>query len=543
MRLTAPSLSALLGVLLLGASASAQERLILEPGVLELDPIGKAGSKTIYSNAYFSPYESLDQRLIAALNLAKPGSTVYMSYYSISYNAYPKTFKELKAKGVKVRLNLYEKEALVDYKKIDDDLIADGFDVALIPNLRSPKGQGSMHTKYTVVQTEKGPVVLTGSANLSASASLANHEHIVVVAGYSTLARKYIAEFHEQRRAAKAMKEAMTEAEFSHFNNSFADPFPDDWTSGGDDSRAKTLERALAKIDKPTRNGSKVVKTWFSPEDAAADKIRPHLVAATKTIKVAMYTFAHSLVYDLVAAAKKGIKVTVIADDHQQQMQWAEWVNVELKSHPNIRYVRVNNHLGKFSSLHHKYAIVDDEVVLGGSYNWTKNATDYNDENLIVVKSKVLAARFAQDFASMLAEYDPTGPNPVVAVPGTTTRVLFAVKIPFEIKRGTPVVVEVVDANGAKTLVELRNSRSTGENWLGSVDLPRDAAVTWQTRFGEHAGLSGTLNGATSEIHTEAEKHALKTNKGGLPQIVHGAWTGPDPTAPVDPATPVTPGN
>ena len=46
----------------------------------------------------------------------------------------------------------------------------DGFDVDLIPNLRSPGGTASMHTKFTVVNDE---LVVTGSANLSASASLA----------------------------------------------------------------------------------------------------------------------------------------------------------------------------------------------------------------------------------------------------------------------------------------------------------------------------------------------------------------------------------
>lgn len=522
--------------LLAGGAVQAQEEVLrLEPGVLELPKVGASSSgKPIYANAYFSPYESLDQRLIAALRQAKSNSTVYMSYYSISYHEYPKVFKELKKRGVKVRLNLYEKEALAEFKKIDDELIAAGFDVKLIPNTRNPKGQGSMHTKFTVVNSKAGWIIVSGSANLSASASLANHEHIVVVASSDrTLAYKYRAEFYEQRRAARAMQKALTEDEWKHFNTAWQEPFPEDWSAGGSTSRAAKLQAQLKKIDRPTKNGNTLVQTWFSPEDKLDVRCREQLKKAKKSIKVAMYTFVNGLVSDLVAAARKGVKVTVIADDHQQDMEFAEWVNEKLEGEPNIRYVRANNHLGLYSSIHHKYAVIDDEIVLGGSYNWTSNATRYNDENLIVVHSKAVAARFAQDFAAMLQEYDPQGNNPPVKVEGDSTRVLFAVAIPFEIDRKFQVFVRVKDTAGKVHVVELRHSRSTGENWLGSADLPRGKVVGWNVGIVKKGGIIGGLNGeGGAEEHMEqTDPRQLQVAKNGLPQIVHERWKGPNPLA------------
>jgi phosphatidylserine/phosphatidylglycerophosphate/cardiolipin synthase-like enzyme len=521
-RIAAP----LLALLFLSGLASAQDKLVLKEGVLELDNMAEPGETPLYGAAYFSPYESLDKRVLAALELAKPGSTVYMSYYSISFNEYPKMFRKLRDRGVKVRLNLYEKEALAEYKKIDDDLIADGFDVELIPNLRNTTGYGSMHTKFTVVNNE---IIVTGSANLSASASLANHEHVVVVQN-KPLARRYKYEWYEQRRAQRVMKKALTEAEWDHFNTAFSNPFPAGWKGS---SRAADLKRDLARVDRRTRNYNKLVQGWFSPEDDLEEKCRTEIRKAKKTVHVAMYTFVNGLVNDLVYVANKGVKVVVVADDHQMDMEYAAWVNTKLENHPNIRYVRASNHLGLYSSLHHKYAVIDGNVVLGGSYNWTGNATHYNDENLIVLHGKKIADRFENDFASMLAEYDPQGPKLPVSVPGNSTRTLFAVKIPFEVPRGFKVQVLVRDAASQdERVVELRHSRSTGENWLGSADLPRGKTVTWRVRIGNSKGMTGVLDGSGGgKLYEEnADAHTLEVREDGLAQIVHDRWTAATPT-------------
>ncbi|MGE0708314.1 MAG: phospholipase D-like domain-containing protein [Planctomycetota bacterium] len=509
----------------LGTAALAQEEdvLVLEKGVLELPNQAGPKEKALYANAYFSPYESLDQRVIAALNLAKPGSVVYMSYYSISYAEYPKMFRKLKEKGVTLRLNLYEKEAVPSTKTMDDELIADGFDVALIPNLRNANGQGSMHTKFTVVNDE---IIVTGSANLSASASLANHEHVIVVQE-KTLAKRYIEEFKEQRAAAQAMHDAMTPEELESFNESYQDPFPADWDSSG---RAEDLRKALVKIDRKTRNYNKRVQGWFSPEDALDGRVSEQLRKAQKTIHVAMYTFVNSLVNDLVDAARRGVQVTVVADDHQQAMESAEWVNQKLEAEPNIRYIRANNHLGLYSAIHHKYAVIDGEVVCGGSYNWTGNATRYNDENLMVLRGRKVAQRFEKDFASMLAEYDPDGPRIEFDREGQGGRLLFAVKLPFEVPRNLEVQVVITDAAGKARAVELRNSRSTGENWLGSTDVTSGEAMTWSVRIGDSKGLSGALQGEEAKLFVEAgEPRKLIAPAGGVPLIVHDAWKGDAP--------------
>ena len=44
--------------------------------------------------------------------------------------------------------------------------------------------------------------------------------------------------------------------------------------------------------------------------------------------------------------------------------------------------------------LHHKVIVLDDETVIGGSFNYTGPANQYNDENLFLVRNPQVAAFF-----------------------------------------------------------------------------------------------------------------------------------------------------
>lgn len=522
--------------------------LLLSPGLvhaqdeLQLERLAPG----LDGSAFFSPYDNLDQKVLAALDQARPGTTVYMSYYSLSFAEYPKMYKKLKDRGVTVRLNFYEGVALDPTYNIDDDLTRDGFDVSLIPNLRSPGGTASMHTKFTVVNDE---LIVTGSANLSASASLANHEHVVIVKS-AQLAQTYIREFEEQRKAAKAMRDAMTKEEWDTFHSS--QQFPDDWGQG----RSRRLNDALRAIDAKTANGTGIVRTYFSPDDVCEQVALAELKKAKKTIHVGMYSFvSRPLAQELVNAARRGVEVIVVADNHQQDIGAAEAVNSLLEGESRIRYVRGDNKMGNYSSIHHKYAVIDGTVVLGGSFNWTQQANRYNDENLIVVKSKKLAARFTRDLCAMLTAYDPTGTLPAVASPGTETRVLFCIAYPHgDVPRGWELVV-YGDAPGLgngdpKKGLALRTSRSTAPNWLGSAALPRGQNVTFKLAMRKAGSITDTIDGGQGGLALETGNgHPLTVTANGIPQLVKDAWKGAAPdlsgnanNAPLNNPNPTVPG-
>ena len=53
--------------------------------------------------------------------------------------------------------------------------------------------------------------------------------------------------------------------------------------------------------------------------------------------------------------------------------------------------------------MHHKVMIIDQNVVIFGSYNFTNSAETRNDENLLVIYNADIAAQFIVEFQRVYA--------------------------------------------------------------------------------------------------------------------------------------------
>ena len=54
--------------------------------------------------------------------------------------------------------------------------------------------------------------------------------------------------------------------------------------------------------------------------------------------------------------------------------------------------------------MHEKVIILDDSVVIAGSYNFTRSADKRNDEQVLVIQSKDIAKLFLAEFDKILEE-------------------------------------------------------------------------------------------------------------------------------------------
>jgi len=54
--------------------------------------------------------------------------------------------------------------------------------------------------------------------------------------------------------------------------------------------------------------------------------------------------------------------------------------------------------------MHHKFMLVDDKILVNGSYNWTRSAAKYNQENLIVTADPELIRLFLKEFDKLWRE-------------------------------------------------------------------------------------------------------------------------------------------
>jgi DNA uptake protein ComE-like DNA-binding protein len=54
--------------------------------------------------------------------------------------------------------------------------------------------------------------------------------------------------------------------------------------------------------------------------------------------------------------------------------------------------------------MHHKFAIIDNHLLLTGSYNWTFAANNKNEENLMVIDDPEIIARYQNQFEKLWFE-------------------------------------------------------------------------------------------------------------------------------------------
>jgi phosphatidylserine/phosphatidylglycerophosphate/cardiolipin synthase-like enzyme len=48
--------------------------------------------------------------------------------------------------------------------------------------------------------------------------------------------------------------------------------------------------------------------------------------------------------------------------------------------------------------MHHKFALFDNETLLNGSFNWTRSASDVNQENILITQDAELVEKFSRQF-------------------------------------------------------------------------------------------------------------------------------------------------
>ena len=144
-----------------------------------------------------------------------------------------------------------------------------------------------------------------------------------------------------------------------------------------------------------------VVQACFSPTGKCSNHIVRELDQAQREILVAVYAFtSNDLAWALVKANRRGIRVRVILDqEFDQESKYS--MGTFLKRH-NLLVRRVSG-LAKRKQgsglMHQKFAVIDDNIVLTGSYNWTASAENYNDENLLLFHDAgPLAEEYRQEF-------------------------------------------------------------------------------------------------------------------------------------------------
>jgi hypothetical protein len=69
--------------------------------------------------------------------------------------------------------------------------------------------------------------------------------------------------------------------------------------------------------------------------------------------------------------------------------------------------IEVRTDASPYALMHNKFVIIDDQILMTGSYNWTSQATKFNQENLIVLENEELCRKFIEEFDVLWKKFSP----------------------------------------------------------------------------------------------------------------------------------------
>ena len=134
------------------------------------------------------------------------------------------------------------------------------------------------------------------------------------------------------------------------------------------------------------------VQVYFSPRGGATDAVVNALDRATNSVLVQAYSFTSApIARALVEARRRGVVVRVILDKSQRTEKYSEADFLRNEGIPTLIDAQ-------HTIAHNKVIILDAQVVLTGSFNFTKAAEENNAENLLVINDPVLAGQYTKNW-------------------------------------------------------------------------------------------------------------------------------------------------
>jgi phosphatidylserine/phosphatidylglycerophosphate/cardiolipin synthase-like enzyme len=334
------------------------------------------------TEVYFTPFDDAGmvvvreiERVIAA-ERAMPAkrNTIHAAIFNINDHRITDKLIEAHRSGVEVRL-------ITDAKKLrpaatwqteDDRLLKAG--VPLL-GLRL-EGRGAMHDKFALFN---GRRLTTGSFNWELGSSKENHENMLLTAEPQLLAAY-------AKRFERLAGQAASARRFAH------DP-------------SATASVSFAPDEQPARIMGELI-----------DQARSTLHIAMFTCKDVSYRDGQgqqtSLFARLKAAVGRGVEVTVITDhgiaeasEYYGQLSPDDPMDELLESY-GVHVVRADNTFGRYASMHHKFTVIDEQILVTGALNWYYDAAYLNEEDQLVLRDPQLAKNYLGEFTDLLARYD-----------------------------------------------------------------------------------------------------------------------------------------
>lgn len=134
------------------------------------------------------------------------------------------------------------------------------------------------------------------------------------------------------------------------------------------------------------------VQVFFAPQGGCTEGIIKTIERARSEILVQAYSFASVPIYRaLLRAQERGVKVALIADKSERTEGMTP---IAILANAGIP-VYLD---GKHAMANDRVIIVDQQIVMTGSFNFNQASEEMNAENLLILDSSELAAEYRKNW-------------------------------------------------------------------------------------------------------------------------------------------------
>ncbi|MBC8162032.1 MAG: phospholipase [Roseiflexaceae bacterium] len=132
--------------------------------------------------------------------------------------------------------------------------------------------------------------------------------------------------------------------------------------------------------------------TLFAPEDGVAQYVLERIDNAQQNIRFMAFSFTSDEIgAAMIRQREQGIPVQGVFEAQNAGGSGSEY-GALLSGGVDVLED------GSCYIMHHKTIIIDDRIVITGSYNFTASAEDSNDENLLIIDDPAVAEMYIQEF-------------------------------------------------------------------------------------------------------------------------------------------------
>jgi len=290
----------------------------------------------------------IDGPLVKAIDEAR--LSIDVAAYSITLNSVRNALLNAHDRGVTVRI-VMESENM-DTSDVERLLEAG---IPIIGDNR----QGLMHDKFMVIDRSD---VWLGSMNFTDSGTYDDNNNMIHVRSMK-IAENYSVEFSEMFEQDKF----------------------------GEDVVAQTPNPEI------TLDGTRV-DTYFSPDDHVLTALYNLLSESEESIYFLAFSFTSNELGEIVRTkAEAGLDIMGVMDKEQVASNTGTEFDPFRQAGLDVRIDGIDG------QMHHKLFIVDEKIVVLGSYNFSKAAEERNDENTLIIYNEAIAKFFVQEFQRVYA--------------------------------------------------------------------------------------------------------------------------------------------